>query len=602
MTVTFPPSIWAETAPGRPTAPPLSGPEEADVAVIGGGFTGLSTALHLARAGCSVRVVEAMAVGWGASGRNNGQVIPTLTAAEPDAMIARHGAAGERFARLVGASAGDLFALARDEAIAAEAEQTGWFQPAHSPGRIRLSARRVRAWQGLGFPAELLDATAARDLLGSDAWHGGMFNPTGGHVNPLALARGLAAAAERHGAVIHEQSPAVGCARDGAGWRVETAAGSLRSRGLVVATNAYSGEIVPGLAPRLARSVIPVLSWQMATDPLDAALRATILPGRAAVSDTRGDLRFFRYDAGNRLITGGAILGNRRVAERLQTKVARSLTEAFPALAGLTLQPCLERLYRHDLGPLSPHPPARPRRLGLDRLQRPRRRAVGGAGARACRRAHRHARGGARPAAQPAAAAVPGPAAVAPGRAVVPRLAPAQRPDRACLPAARRRDIMTDLPILERRRIEAMLLRHVFDVIAERSGRDEAEAVIGAACARSAIEQGLGFAEALGRAPDLEDFAEILPNWTREDALEIDVAEASAEKLDFNVTRCRYAEMYREMGLGDIGHLLSCNRDGSFCIGYNPDIELTRTQTIMRGADHCDFRYRMKAKTGADGA
>ncbi|MGC9419141.1 MAG: L-2-amino-thiazoline-4-carboxylic acid hydrolase [Rhodovulum sp.] len=153
---------------------------------------------------------------------------------------------------------------------------------------------------------------------------------------------------------------------------------------------------------------------------------------------------------------------------------------------------------------------------------------------------------------------------------------------------------MKDLPILERRRIEAMILKHVYDVISERSGKAEAEAVIGETCSRSAIEQGKHLAEDLGRAPDLEDFAAILPNWTREDALEIEPIETSADRMDFNVTRCRYAEMYREMGLGEIGHLLSCNRDGDFCIGYNPEIELTRTQTIMQGASHCDFRYRMK--------
>jgi hypothetical protein len=155
---------------------------------------------------------------------------------------------------------------------------------------------------------------------------------------------------------------------------------------------------------------------------------------------------------------------------------------------------------------------------------------------------------------------------------------------------------VNDIPILLRRRIEAMILKHVFDVITERSGREEAEAVIGTTCSRSAIEQGRMLAEDLGHAPDLTDFAAIQPNWTREDALQIETLEMSEEKMDFNVTRCRYAEMYMDMGLGDIGHLLSCNRDGDFCIGYNPDIEMTRTQTIMKGASHCDFRYRMKKK------
>jgi len=152
---------------------------------------------------------------------------------------------------------------------------------------------------------------------------------------------------------------------------------------------------------------------------------------------------------------------------------------------------------------------------------------------------------------------------------------------------------LNDIPILLRRRIEAMMLKHVLDVITERTGREEAEAVIGAACSKSAIEQGQMMAEALGHPPDLTDFAEIQPNWTREDALRIETVEMSEEKMDFNVVKCRYAEMYQEMGLGDIGHLLSCNRDGDFCIGYNPKIEMTRTQTIMKGASHCDFRYRM---------
>ncbi|MGO4852227.1 L-2-amino-thiazoline-4-carboxylic acid hydrolase [Phaeovulum sp. W22_SRMD_FR3] len=153
---------------------------------------------------------------------------------------------------------------------------------------------------------------------------------------------------------------------------------------------------------------------------------------------------------------------------------------------------------------------------------------------------------------------------------------------------------MTDLSILARRRIEAMILKHAFEVITARSGRAEAEAVIGETCSRSAIEQGQAMAAALDHAPDLLDYAAILPNWTREGALEIEVLRSDAEAMEFNVTRCRYAEMYREMGLGDIGHLLSCNRDSDFCVGYNPEIELTRTQTIMKGASHCDFRYKIK--------
>lgn len=161
---------------------------------------------------------------------------------------------------------------------------------------------------------------------------------------------------------------------------------------------------------------------------------------------------------------------------------------------------------------------------------------------------------------------------------------------------------MNQMPILERRRIEATVLKKVYDVIVERSGEAEAQAVLGEAVSRSAIEQGKSFADELGHAPTIQDFVDIQPLWTKEDALVIDVISQGEDHFDFNVTRCRYSEMYKEMGLGHIGHLLSCNRDGDFCIGYNPDMKLERSQTIMKGASHCDFRYRMEPSDKTKGA
>lgn len=153
---------------------------------------------------------------------------------------------------------------------------------------------------------------------------------------------------------------------------------------------------------------------------------------------------------------------------------------------------------------------------------------------------------------------------------------------------------MSEGGILERRRIEAEILGEVYKVLKERHGKDEAQTVIGAACSASAIAQGKRFAKDFDHTPDLADMAAILPNWTKGGALEMEVLNEKPDGLDFNVTRCRYAEMYSDMGLGEIGHLLSCNRDGDFCIGFNPEMELQRSQTIMKGASHCDFRYRMK--------
>lgn len=148
------------------------------------------------------------------------------------------------------------------------------------------------------------------------------------------------------------------------------------------------------------------------------------------------------------------------------------------------------------------------------------------------------------------------------------------------------------LPMIERRRIEAEILKHVYDVLTATHGKAAAQKVVADAVRRSAIAQGRRFAEEANGQTSLQGFADLLPLWQMDNALEIDVQHQDAERFDFNVTRCRYAEMYREMGLGDIGHLLSCNRDGTFCEGYDPKLKLTRTQTIMQGASHCDFRYR----------
>lgn len=152
---------------------------------------------------------------------------------------------------------------------------------------------------------------------------------------------------------------------------------------------------------------------------------------------------------------------------------------------------------------------------------------------------------------------------------------------------------MEPLPILHQRRIEANVLKHMYESVRDRFGETEARKVLQETVSKAAIQQGADFAEKNGSAPDLNDFFELLSLWTTEDALEIEVLENDATTLAFNVKRCRYAEMYKEMGLGDIGDLLSCQRDGDFCIGYNSEIEFTRTQTIMKGASHCDFRYKL---------
>src|SRR4051812_21659173 len=328
----WPRSLWAAVTPPGPDLPALTGDTVADVVVIGAGFTGLSTALHLREAGVDVAVVEAAEPGWGASGRNNGQVIPTLSRPDPEDIIAKYGAAGERFVAMLRDSASTLFEVVKKYNIEAEHEQSGWVQPVHSPGRIRIAERRVKQWSKFGAPVELLSKEQVADMTGSDAWYGGFWNKTGGHVNPLALARGLARAALGLGARIYARSPAISFERRNDKWIVKTAKGEISGRALVMATNAYSGEFSKSLVPEIATEVMPVLSWQMSTNPLSDNVRKTIIPGRQAMSDTHGELYFARYDARNRLITGGAVLGPGNKVERIKARVTERLQRLWPQI------------------------------------------------------------------------------------------------------------------------------------------------------------------------------------------------------------------------------------------------------------------------------
>ncbi len=151
------------------------------------------------------------------------------------------------------------------------------------------------------------------------------------------------------------------------------------------------------------------------------------------------------------------------------------------------------------------------------------------------------------------------------------------------------------LTLLQRREIEAKVVGPLIRGFAAELGTEKALEVVRKVIAGLAHDAGAELAARLGEA-SLEAFASCLDRWSEGGALEIDVLEATPERLDFNVTRCRYAEMYRALGLADLGSSLSCLRDFALIEGFNPDIELTRTQTLMEGASHCDFRFRPREK------
>lgn len=153
-----------------------------------------------------------------------------------------------------------------------------------------------------------------------------------------------------------------------------------------------------------------------------------------------------------------------------------------------------------------------------------------------------------------------------------------------------------ELGILARRKIEAEIIKPIYDVLKRELGDDRAQKYIGEAIEQAAIRAGAEFASQEPAGADLRSFVNLQYLWEKDNALDVRVIEDDGQKYYYDVTRCKYAEMYQEMGLGDIGHLLSCARDDKFIVGYAPGVELTRTTTIMSGAPCCDFRYQVKDK------
>ena len=199
-------SLWSALTPPGPAANPLDGPEQADLLIVGAGFLGLSTALHLAEAGTRVVLLEAEEAGFGASGRNTGFVVPSLKTSLDPADVERH--LGKSFAenliRLVAASGETVFSLIRRLGIDCSAEETGWFQPAHSATMARTLEQRSHDWRRHGSALTLLSAAETTSRLGLPGYHGALFVPSGGQINPLAYARGLARACVAAGVTLHD--------------------------------------------------------------------------------------------------------------------------------------------------------------------------------------------------------------------------------------------------------------------------------------------------------------------------------------------------------------------------------------------------------------
>ena len=326
--------LWERSAPPAPATGALARDVEADIAIVGGGYTGLSAALHLAEGGATVALLEGVEIGFGGSGRNVGLVNAGLWIMPEEVPALLGPLHGERLLSELGGAPGLVFDLVERHGIACEATRAGTLHCAAGSHGLAEVAERARQWRARGAPVELLDARGAARAIGTSAYTGALLDRRAGTVQPLAYARGLAHAALRAGAKLFTRSPVETAEDEGTGWRLRTGAGSVRARRVIVATNAYTG----GLWPAVRAELVHLPYFNLATPPLSSNLAGSILPGRQGAWDTREVLSSFRLDAAGRLVFGsvGALRGPGRALHRAWGR--RALGKLFPQLAGIDFE------------------------------------------------------------------------------------------------------------------------------------------------------------------------------------------------------------------------------------------------------------------------
>jgi glycine/D-amino acid oxidase-like deaminating enzyme len=271
-----------------------------------GGYTGLSASLHLAQAGASVVLLEARTPGWGASGRNGGQIIPYWKV-EHGKVERQYGTAmADRTAEWARGFVSLVFDLIKAHQIDCNASVCGWIQPAHSYELLRIQERRAKEYQAQGVDAYVVEASKARELLGTEWYKGAFVDRRGARLHPLSYARGLARAAVRAGARVCSMTPALELRKQGDRWSVATPTGSITARIVVLCTNAYAD--ADGFKPLIddvANAIVPLNSYMIATQPLAAALRQSILPNGETAADFKKLMHHFRMETDGRLLFGG---------------------------------------------------------------------------------------------------------------------------------------------------------------------------------------------------------------------------------------------------------------------------------------------------------
>jgi glycine/D-amino acid oxidase-like deaminating enzyme len=326
-------SIWAATADPPPEMPPLTESIATDVAIVGGGLTGLAAALRLAEAGVNAAVIDAGEPGAAASGRNGGQVIPGLKY-DPDKLDEIF---GEPVTAFAGQAADLVFALIEKYKIACDPVRAGWIQAAMKRAHLPVLSKRAEQWARRGASVEVLDKEQIRILTGSDIFAGGWIDRRGGSIHPLNYVRGLLRASISAGAKVYGHTRALGLTKNSSRWIVKASTGAtIAADELVIATNGYTDDFWP----RLKETVIPANSFQIATVPLEAGLLRNILPTRSVVSDSRRIANYFRIGPQGRLLMGGrgAFAEPKSIAD--YAALPRAIRRIFPKAADVPVEHC----------------------------------------------------------------------------------------------------------------------------------------------------------------------------------------------------------------------------------------------------------------------
>jgi glycine/D-amino acid oxidase-like deaminating enzyme len=326
--------LWELTAPAPPSTAILSESRNADVVVIGGGYTGVSAALHLAKGGAKVAVLEAVELGFGGAGRNVGLVNAGMWVM-PNTLVDVLGKDyGERLLKFLGNAPSVVFDLIDKHGIDCEVERSGTLHCAVGEKGLRELEERAAQWQSRGAPVRILSAAETATKVGTSAYAGSLLDLRAGTIQPLAYVRGLASVAIAAGAEIFTNSASLSADQVSGKWEVRTAGGKVSADWIVVATDAYS--TAPWLEIRSEQIHLPYFNF--ATEPLSSDIRSSILPERQGAWDTKEVLSSFRFDRTGRLIFGsvGALRGTGTAVHRAWAK--RTLKTLFPDLGDIRFE------------------------------------------------------------------------------------------------------------------------------------------------------------------------------------------------------------------------------------------------------------------------